>query len=65
MNFLKNNLPKIIDKEIKKFISRVSLLAEKNKMHARNIATCLFPTFFVVDPGELLRDGSGLFIEVN
>ena len=33
-------------------------------MHARNIATCLFPTLFSVDSTAMLLNGSGVFIEI-
>lgn len=45
-------------------LHRVTLNSGVNKMHARNIATCLFPTLFSVDSTAMLLNGSGVFIEI-
>lgn len=42
----------------------VTVNSDRNKMHAKNIATCLFPTLFPLDSTAMLMEGSGVFIDI-
>ena len=50
------------------FIFRVSQCSQVNQMHARNIATCLFPTFFPPDASNFspatFNTDSCIFIDI-
>ena len=50
------------------FYSRVSQCSQVNQMHARNIATCLFPTFFPPDASNFspatFNTDSCIFIDI-
>ena len=52
-----------------KIFSRVTELSQTNQMHAKNIATCLFPTFFSdIFAGqfsaETFTTDSGIYIDI-